>query len=235
MNNKKIFCIGWHKTGTTTIGDAFLKLGYSVVGARLDLTESLQDGKLETALKIADDFDVLQDVPWNSLFKELDQGFPNSKFILTVRDPEKWLNSAIKHFGNTHCEMHAYLYGKGVVNGNEQLYLERYKKHNAEVLEYFKDRPDDLLIMDLSKGHAWEELCGFLGIKIPKKPFPHSNKGKHSLTKRDKFILKLKDLLPMGLRKYRMKVLGKLGKDPRHRFNNRVQNEEVRRQMRNRK
>jgi len=32
-----------------------------------------------------------------------------------------------------------------------------YKKHNEEVLEYFKHRPQDLLIMDITKGDEWEK------------------------------------------------------------------------------
>ena len=62
--------------------------------------------------------------------------------------------------------------------------LARYHDHNRDVLDYFKDRPGDLLVMDMSKGAGWPELCGFLSknglIKdftpIPSIPYPHANK-----------------------------------------------------------
>lgn len=228
MKTEKIFCIGWHKTGTTTMGDALLVLGFDVMGARLDLAELLLQGKKNEVLDCARDYSVLQDVPWNALFKELDATYPGSKFILTIRDEQQWLNSALKHFKDSYTSMREWLYGEGIIQGNEELYLKRFQSHNAEVKDYFKDRPEDLLVMDLSKGHGWAELCGFLNMDIPNKAFPHSNKGKHTLTKQDKFILFLKDLIPVGIRKLRMTFLGILGKDPRQRFNNRTENEQAR-------
>jgi hypothetical protein len=105
----KVFCIGWHKTGTSTLGDALLILGYKVTGARLDLAHSLLDGDIRPALKVAEQFEALQDVPWAALFKELDMQFPNSKFILTVRDDEEWLNSAKKHFKDKYVKLHQWL------------------------------------------------------------------------------------------------------------------------------
>lgn len=225
MNQTKVFCIGWHKTGTTTLGDALLSLGYTVLGARLDMAQPLLKGETDTALKLAENFDALQDVPWAALFKELDAAFPASKFILTTRDESKWLLSASKHFAGDYTVMREWLYGNGVLSGNESLYLERYRKHNADVLSYFKDRPNDLLVMDLTKGDGWEKLCPFLGKSIPEKKFPHSNKGKHNLNFKEKCIELVRKLTPMFLRNMRMSVLEHLGRSPkRDRFNNRSQN-----------
>jgi len=64
----------------------------------------------------------------------------------------------------------------GAPEGNEAVYLERYERHNREVLEYFRDRPDDFLMMDFAAGDGWDKLCPFLGEKKPRQPFPHANK-----------------------------------------------------------
>src|SRR5688572_11781492 len=133
MEQGKIFCIGWHKTGTTTLGDSLLILGYNVMGSRLDMAEPLLRGDIETPLAVAQKFQAFQDVPWAALFKELDERFPNSKFIVTERDEQKWLLSASTHFGDLHIPLHEWLYGKGVIRGNEDLYLARYRQHYAEV------------------------------------------------------------------------------------------------------
>jgi hypothetical protein len=100
INSKhsKVICIGWHKTGTSSLGDALLDLGYTVTGAREDLAYSLLDGDIEPSLEVAKKFEALQDLPWAALYIELDKAFPNSKFILTVREEQDWLNSAKKHF-----------------------------------------------------------------------------------------------------------------------------------------
>jgi len=44
------------------------------------------------------------------------------------------------------------------------------------VLEYFKNRPNDLLIFAITEGDGWEKLCPFLGEKRPNTPFPYVNK-----------------------------------------------------------
>jgi hypothetical protein len=219
--NSKVICIGWHKTGTSTMGDALLTLGYTVTGAREDLAYSLLGGDIQPALEVARKFEALQDIPWAALFKELDLAFPNSKFILTLRDDQAWLNSAKKHFKDGNIKLHEWLYGDGVLEGNEDLYLERFKSHNQGVKEYFKNRSDDIIVMDFKQGDAWEKLCTFLDVPVPKKAFPHSNKGKHSYTFKDKVRVFIRNIIPNPIRKIRVLLLEKLGLHKgRDRFNN---------------
>ena len=45
-------------------------------------------------------------------------------------------------------------------------------KHNAAVMAHFANRPKDLLIMDMSAGHGWKELCAFLGDPVPEGEYP---------------------------------------------------------------
>jgi hypothetical protein len=232
MKEPKVFCVGWHKTGTTTMGDALLTLGYKVMGARLDFADLLLQGEVDTVVKQVDSFDALQDVPWAALYKELDRRYPGSKFILTMRDEQSWLNSASRHFKDLDVPLHKWLYGEGVLWGNEERYLNRYRQHYAEVLAYFENRPQDLLIMDLANGDDWEKLCDFLQCPVPRKRFPHSNKGRHSYTWRDRVMDTVKNAIPKPVRKWRMEVLKLLGfEDPRYRFHNRDENINARRNM----
>ncbi len=100
LQTPKVFCLGWHKTGTSTMGLALLELGYRVVGARLDTTEDLAAGRVDSVLNLARGFDAFQDVPWAALYRELDEAFPGSKFILVERDERKWIHSAAQHFAS---------------------------------------------------------------------------------------------------------------------------------------
>ena len=70
--------------------------------------------------------------------------------------------------------MRRWIYGLGTPRGNEATYLARYRRHNAEVREYFADR-NDLLVLDLERGHGWPELSAFLDAPVPEAPFPHLN------------------------------------------------------------
>jgi hypothetical protein len=172
----KIFCIGFHKTGTTSLNVALKTLGYRVTGPN-----GVNDPDIaRNVYRMADDlvkrYDAFQDNPWPIIYKELDGKYPGSKFILTLRDADAWIKSQVRHFGRQETEMRKWIYGVGCPEGNEATYLEVFERHNREVLDYFQDRPQDLLIMDLAKGHGWGQLCPFLGVEIPCIEFPHVNK-----------------------------------------------------------
>jgi len=187
----KAFGIGFHKTGTSTLESALKILGYRVCAGRRDLVENLKAGDLEPFFKIMEEFDACQDNPWPIIYKELDQRFPGSKFILTERDAQGWIRSAVNHFGTDNTEMRRWIYGVGHPVGNEDVYTERYERHNREVREYFKDRPGDLLIVNWAEGDGWKEMCAFLGVEVPSKPFPHTNKGAYGLIKIPKIRRKI--------------------------------------------
>lgn len=79
--------------------------------------------------------------------------------------------------------MRQWIYGIGHAEGNEELYLEKYNTYKKEVMSYFSNRQDDLLIVDWGKGDGWEKICEFLDEPIPNEPFPHANKGDYKVSK----------------------------------------------------
>lgn len=177
MYSGKIFCVGYQKTGTSSLGRALEHMGYRVCGAvglkEPDLPRTIR----EVAFAQIPKFDAFQDNPWPILFRELDQRCPGSKFILTRRDPDSWIASVIKHFASTHHPMQEWIYGVGYPLGNEQIFLDQYHEHNRAVLEYFVDRPSDLLVLDIESDLLWVDIAEFLQAKPPNVPFPHANKG----------------------------------------------------------
>lgn len=172
----KVFCIGFHKTGTTSLALALRQLRYSVTGPNGVNDPNIAENVHKMAYALVEKYDAFQDNPWPLLYKELDARFPKSKFVLTVRPTDSWIRSQVRHFGTAGTPMRQWIYGVGAPEGNESLYVERYETHNREVLSYFKDRPNDLLVMDLGTGYGWEKLCAFLGKPIPPEPFPHANR-----------------------------------------------------------
>jgi hypothetical protein len=172
----KVFCIGFHKTGTTSLGEALELLGYRVTGPDGTRDPDIAENVHLLAESLVVEYDAFQDNPWPILYREMDEKCPGSKFILTERDPDAWIQSQVRQFGTKETPMRKWIYGVGCPEGNEEIFLERYKRHNREVREYFGGRPDDLLVMDLAAGDGWEKLCPFLGKDVPEAPFPHANK-----------------------------------------------------------
>lgn len=174
----KVFGIGFHKTGTTSLGEALRLLGYRVTGPN-GVHRRGMDHEMAWAIarELLREYDAFQDNPWAMLYRELDREAPGSRFVLTIRPEDAWLASVRSHFGSRSTPMREWIYGAGFGSpiGNEDRYLERFRRHNREVLEHFADRPHDLLVMDVTRGDGWELLCPFLGRAAPPGGFPHSN------------------------------------------------------------
>ncbi len=183
---EKVFGVGWAKTGTTSLGTCFEILGYNHQTQRLDLTKHLGNNDLAPIMKVANKKDTFEDWPWLLLYKEFDKQFPESKFILTKRAPEKWVKSyknMLEGQGSATEELNEIrriLYGLPFPEVSEEQLIKRYTQHNDDVIHYFKDRPEDLLIVDWSEGDGWKEICDFLGKKVPNIVFPHSNQGTYT-------------------------------------------------------
>ena len=183
----KVFCIGFHKTGTTSLKMALKLLGYRVTGPSGQRDKDIAQNVEALARRVVPKFDAFQDNPWPIIYRFLDKEFPGSKFILTIRPTDKWIESVTGHFTQGRPPMREWIYGPGRGNpiGNEAVYVERYERHNREVQEYFAGRPDDFIIFDLAAGDDWPKLCAFLGHPVPADtPFPWRN----SKEKREKRV-----------------------------------------------
>jgi Sulfotransferase domain len=177
----RIFGIGLHKTATTSLHAALRILGYesahweSGPWARDVWQEMTGLGRSPTLER----FYAASDLPISIVFKELDHAYPGSKFILTIRDEGDWLRSVENHFSYKNPyrwewdvypfpnRMHRAVYGRKTFDATTM--LERYRRHNAEVQEYFKARPNDLLVM---RQPLWSRLCRFLDKPVPTVPYP---------------------------------------------------------------
>lgn len=172
----KVFCLGFQKTGTTSLQYALSLIGYRVAGIidanPYDTPEALHAG----ALRLLSQFDAFADNPWPLYFREIDTMFPDAKFILTTRDPDEWYASVCKHFGDNSSNMRSLVYGEASPIGNRTAYVDRLLAHQEAVRRHFADRtPNDLLEFDVVAGHGWAELCTFLDQPTPRREFPKLN------------------------------------------------------------
>lgn len=183
-HHPRVFGVGFHKTGTTTLGVALEHLGYRVCHGAGPLRAALghermmallHSRRLEPVFTVAERYDAFQDNPWYLLYRELDERFPGSLFVLTRRSERTWIRSVVRYFGESESDFRKWIYGVGSPVGNEELFRERYRRHNDEVVEHFADRPGQLLHVDWESGDGWPELCAFLERPVPDLPFPHAN------------------------------------------------------------
>jgi hypothetical protein len=180
----RVFGIGLHKTATTSLHKAFQILGFdSLHWGTGEAPLIWQEMKTLGKSKTLERFYALCDLPIPLLYQRLDESYPGSKFILTIRDEGKWLKSVEGLWDEKRNptrwmwdawpfshHIHTALYGQREFDA--AVMLERYRRHNAEVRAYFKYRPQDLLVMDMEKADHWIALCRFLNQPIPQIPYP---------------------------------------------------------------
>jgi hypothetical protein len=166
----KCWGIGLGRTGTTSFCQALELLGYQRVKHNPTFAE----------LK---DLDGGADCEVAMYYKYLDYKFPGSKFVLTVRDLDSWLASMEYAFGTKYplgsrqdddaIKRRMTLF-ESVAFDRDRFVAARHR-HHADVRRYFRDRPGDLLELEILGGDGWGALCPFLGLPIPAVPFPCLN------------------------------------------------------------
>lgn len=175
----KVFGVGLHKTGTTSLRSAMPMLGYKTVQpwrwtGRYHHTLS-EDVLLQTAFRLANTHDACIHSPFMTFHEELFAAYPDAKFVLTTRDEQKWLESLLKYFEGANWPEFRFVYGIDANTNAAEHLKDIFRQHNQDVRDFFADKPDSLLEMDISQGDGWQKLCDFLGCDIPEQSFPKSN------------------------------------------------------------
>jgi Sulfotransferase domain/N-terminal domain of galactosyltransferase len=198
----RIFGIGMHKTATTSLHHAFETLGYdSWHWSSAHAAKSIwREMNLRGRSDVIDAHHAACDLPMPPLFRQLDAGYPGSKFVLTIRDEQKWIETVRRHFDPKFNRwragwnqdpfsnrVHSLLYGQPDFDAD--IFLARYRRHNREVIEHFRDRPGDLLVMNMDAGAGWAELCGFLNAPVPADPYPFAN-GSSTPARRERWCIR---------------------------------------------
>lgn len=147
---------------------------------------------------------AFQDAPFSFpfTFQAMDAAFPGSKFILTVRrSAEAWYESLVRFHGKLYAngrvpptkadlqqasvwqykgrpwQMNRMLFDSPEEQPYEkQALLRYYENHIYSVREYFRHRPKDLLILDVSEDGAFQKLCRLLDRPEQNRKFPHLNR-----------------------------------------------------------
>jgi len=170
MYKGKIFQVGLSRTGTKSLRDALGALGYK---SKHYPWNPLQDAKKH---------DALLDIPVLARLESVIERYPNAKYIVTERELDSWLQSAIRFFEHTRrtrpdlssvvAANRLAVYGHLWPTKDQ---LEEAYHANAEKISRLM-KPVDHIVMNICKGDGWKQLCPFLEVAIPDGPFPHRNK-----------------------------------------------------------
>jgi hypothetical protein len=186
----QVFGAGFGRTGTLSLREALIRLGFGPCAHMLDNVEHPERFALwgeALRCKHADEpidwqpllsgFRAIVDWPGAYFWRELAAAHPQAKVILTIRDPERWYDSIQATIfslpeqsgaGRNIARNHVFG-GRVTDRAHCQAVL---ATHNQAVQQTIA--PERLLVFDVKDG--WGPLCAFLDLPVPEdEPFPHAN------------------------------------------------------------
>jgi hypothetical protein len=199
----RVIGAGFGRTGTRSLKTALEQLGFGRCYHMVEVMKNpshlkrwadiMHGGKADWE-KLFRGYQATMDWPGAVYYKDLMTVYPESKIILTVRDPESWHRSMM----HTIYQAGRGFFGRiSYVIPSVHQFLNAMEKaiwqdvfHNrledkAHAIEVFKNHieevkhvvPRERLLIFEAK-HGWEPLCSFLNVPVPvDKPYPHKNKG----------------------------------------------------------
>jgi hypothetical protein len=193
---------GFGRTGTWSLKAALEQIGAGPCFHMVDLREhpdraahflAALRGEPNDWSATFEGYNSSVDWPGCTFYKDLMATYPDAKVILSVRDPEKWYQSAEKTiYALKEAAVRQQLAEDRVVAPPEVLMMIKtliwdttfedrfadkdfaidvFNRHNEEVKQYVP--ADRLLVYEIQEG--WEPLCELLGVDVPDAEFPHLN------------------------------------------------------------
>ncbi|RYP58334.1 hypothetical protein DL770_010452 [Monosporascus sp. CRB-9-2] len=205
---KKLIVLSAPRTGTHGLYNALKLLGYKpyhmveVLGAGAKAARIMREG-LEGEMGLRKpytrkefdkwfaDYDIIIEMPFFMLRSTL-KAYPDAKFLLVQRSPEKWVKSfentlgkvgarsqrfplnMFKYFDGMMYELSTFsrhinnlcTKGAGMTDEGKENLAEHYKEYIATVKRLVP--PEQLKVVTLEDGLGWEEICPYLGVPVPK-------------------------------------------------------------------
>jgi hypothetical protein len=197
----KYFGISFHRTATRSLNEAMNSAGISSLHfpSQVDdvnyqrlVTKTWNQPALvlECLQPVLNAYDGHTDVPWPGLWREILTIMPQSRFIIVLRDPEKWWNSLCLHWRLKFVRRKLSIferiqYARYIPNcaretfgiEHKKLFIDAYSKHIEEVRSQIPS--DRLLVLDLLDTEKAARLDSFLQTgKMP--VFAHHNSSRNT-------------------------------------------------------
>lgn len=194
----QVIGVGFGRTGTASLTTALEELGFApcfhmrkvfAEPGRAEEWRRAGRGEAVDWRELVGGYRASVGWPGTRFWRELVEQFPDAKVVLTVREPERWYDSARHTIFDTDVvppaeaaephlaamlELVDELVMQGVFGGrldDPSHAIEVFERHNAAVRQHVP--PDRLLEFNVAQG--WEPLCAFLDVPVPDLPFPQHN------------------------------------------------------------
>jgi hypothetical protein len=152
----KVFCVGFNKTATMTLSRLF-----EGMGLRAAHNFRWTDWSIARDRARLDEWDAFSDGGCASI-RNLDEMYPDARFILNTRPLRSWVLSRHKAVDR---------------------WVRIRNSYHAHVARFFQGRPDKLLVVDVEDACAHERIARFLGRAAPTGR-PHANQdGQGTMTR----------------------------------------------------
>ncbi|KAI1081816.1 P-loop containing nucleoside triphosphate hydrolase protein [Whalleya microplaca] len=213
---KKLIVLSAPRSGTHGLYLALKQIGFKpyhmveVLNAGVNSVQIMNDG-LEAELyhksrpygrpefdKWFADYDIIIEMPF-FMIRSVLKAYPDAKFLLTERDPDKWVKSFCNTIGRTSVAMNSFPtslfkqldgfasgmahFGKrtldyfsngyGMSEEGRRHLAENYRDYIATVKQLVP--PEQLKVCKLEDGFGWKEVCPYLGVPVPNIPWPSLN------------------------------------------------------------
>jgi hypothetical protein len=208
----KVIGAGFGRTGTLSLKAALEELGFGPCYHMTELfdkpdhirfwdeaADEVARGETVGWEEVFSGYEATVDWPACIFYEELMEAYPDAKVLLSVRDPERWYDSAestIARMPNSGAfspqallfkatgllvpsmrrapSMAEKIISEGTFDGrfdDREHAVEIFERHNEEVKR--RVPAEKLLVFEVREG--WGPLCEFLGVEEPAKPFPRLN------------------------------------------------------------
>ena len=183
----RIVGVGLNKTGTKTLAHYLKGLGMRHRSFEYDAFQLYRQGRTTELLDSMEGFDSFEDWPWPLIWRQIEERYPDTRFILTVRkDADTWYRSlchmAVRMGPLKDYEQH--IYGYAMPQGRRREHIDYYERHNQEVMEHFAGQSDRFVRICWEEPGALAALSEFLGTDLGEAPV-HTNKSSRRVYRGD--------------------------------------------------
>ncbi len=192
----KIVGAGFGRTSTLSLKFALEKLGFDPCYHMMEISKNREfvkfwaaaaQGNLPNWDEVFDGYQATVDWPSTSYWKEISDYYPESKVILSVREPEGWYKSVMNTiYGPDNRKTFESL----PADHPRRLMVDRIfqttfdgklldKDHAISVFNQHTETvkatvpAERLLVYEVGSG--WEPICSFLDLPVPEEDYPKSN------------------------------------------------------------
>jgi len=185
----KIVGTGLGRTGTKSLHSALSMLGFGPCHHMVEVFAHPESAKLWIeAAKGRPDWEAIfsgyhsvVDYPGAQFWRELVAYYPQAKVLHTIRDPDQWFESTqatifapdgpAANPGPMSEFFNIFLDTFGPHLHDRAFMTDYFRKHTREVVRTIP--AERILVYEVSQG--WGPLCEFLGVPLPREPFPSEN------------------------------------------------------------